>query len=57
MTLYRMLIDTISFIFIVCCYLLVASTIFTMLFQDTDLSESYGTLSLSFRTLFTALTG
>lgn len=57
MTLYRMLIDTISFIFIVCCYLLITSTIFTMLFQDTDMSESYGSLSMSYRTLFTALTG
>jgi hypothetical protein len=56
MTLVRMLIDTLSFIFLVCCYLLIAATIFTMLFQ-TDMPDSYGTLSLSYRTLFTALTG
>jgi len=51
-----MLYDTISFIFIVVCYLLIASTIFTMLFQD-NLPEFYGSLSLSYRTLFNCIIG
>lgn len=32
-TLKRMLQDTMSFIFLTCCYFLVMSTIFTLLFQ------------------------
>lgn len=56
MTLVKMLYDSISFIFIVSCYLLVASTIFTMLFQE-DMPVKYGSLSMSFRTLFDALIG
>lgn len=51
-----MILDTVSFVFIVCCYLLLVATIFTTLFQ-TDMPEQYGQLSLTIRTLFDALIG
>lgn len=56
MTLIRMLVDTISFVFIVVCYLLLVSTIYTILFEEA-MPEEYGTLSLSYRTLFDTLIG
>jgi hypothetical protein len=55
MTLGKMLKDTMSFIFLVCCYMIVAATVFTTLFENADPSE-YGTLSLSVTTLFSAMT-
>lgn len=51
MTLIEMLKDTISFMFIMCCYLLLAATIFTTLFQGPA-PEKYGSMSLCFRTIF-----
>ena len=56
LTLLRMLYDTLGFIFILCCYMVLAATIFTTLFQST-LPEYYGELSLSLRTLFDAFIG
>lgn len=55
-TLKRMLIDTMSFIFLSCCYFLIMSTIFTLLFQVPD-PDDYGTLGISFKTLFIAFIG
>lgn len=43
--------DTISFMFIMTCYLLIAATIFSTLFRVQD-QEKYGSLPLSFRTMF-----
>mmetsp|Transcript_45393 Transcript_45393/g.33176 ORF Transcript_45393/g.33176 Transcript_45393/m.33176 type:complete len:312 (+) Transcript_45393:2391-3326(+) len=56
MTLIRMLLDCLAFIFVFLCYLMLASTIFTILFQSVE-EESYGSLSLSCQTLFTSFIG
>ena len=56
MTLLRMLIDAMAFVFIFICYLLIVTTIFTTVFQTVDPDE-YGSLSLSFLTLYTAFIG
>lgn len=56
MTLIRMLYDTLAFIFVVFCYLIIATTIFTLLFGN-DNPESYGTLSLALRTVENAMIG
>jgi len=64
MTLYRMLHDTLSFIFIVSCYLLLSATVFTTLFNNVQTTDEFGewvqvdeytTYSNSLRTLFKAL--
>jgi hypothetical protein len=51
MTLLEMLKDTVSFMFIMLCYLLLVATIFTTLFQGPA-PEKYGSMSLCFRTMF-----
>ena len=51
MTLIRMLWDTISFMFIMICYLLISSSVFTTLFQGPA-PEFYGSMTLSLRTMF-----
>jgi hypothetical protein len=51
MTLMRMLKDTFSFLFIIICYLLLMSTIFTTIYQGID-EVRYGSMSTTFRTLF-----
>lgn len=56
MTLVRMIQDTVSFMFIVCCFLLISSSIFTTLFQGAA-PEMYGSMTLSLRTLFDAMLG
>ena len=56
MTLLRMIIDTMSFIFILGCDMILAATVFTTLFQTT-MPNNYGELSLSIRTLFDAFMG
>jgi len=53
LTLVEMVGDTVSFLSLIGCYFLVQASIFTTLFQDTD-PPSYGTMILSFRTLFDA---
>lgn len=51
MTLIQMLRDTISFMFIMASYLLLAASIFSTLFQAQD-QDKYGSFSTSFRTMF-----
>jgi hypothetical protein len=53
LTLIEMIGNTLSFICLIFCYILVQASIFTTLYQDT-LPANYGTLILSFRTLFDA---
>jgi len=55
-TLYRMMIDTVSFIFIVGCYFTLVSTMFITLFSHVDI-EKYGKFSSSARSLFDAMLG
>ena len=53
LTLVEMVGDTLSFLLLIGWYILVQASIFTTLFQDT-LPKNYGTMILSFRTLFDA---
>lgn len=53
LTLFEMLYDTLSFIFIVICYLVIVASVFTTLFQDVN-PTYYGGLTVSTRTLFDA---
>ena len=46
-----MIIDTLSFLFISLCYMLLASTVAATLFRKPS-PERYGSVPLSFRTLF-----
>lgn len=48
--------DTLSFMFIVCCFILIMASVFTTLYQDTN-ADKYGGLALSVRTLFDAAIG
>ena len=44
MTLFRMIFDTLNFIFVVCCYLAIMSTVFSTLFgslNDFEGGEQY----------------
>ncbi len=52
LTLVEMIGDTLSFMIIVCCFIIIMASIFTTLFQDTD--PRYASLSLSVRMLFDA---
>jgi hypothetical protein len=56
LTLIEMIIDTINFIVIITCILIIMASIFTTVFQDTD-PTYYGNLFKSFRTLFDATLG
>ena len=51
LTLYEMLSDTLSFIFIVVCYLVIVASVFTTLYQDVYPAK-FGGLALSMRTLY-----
>lgn len=51
---FEMLTDTLSFIFIVVCYLVIIGSVFTTLYQDTNPSK-FGGLALSVRTLYDGL--
>ena len=51
LTLIEMVEDTISFIFIVSCFIIIMSSIFTTLYQDIN-PDKYGQLTLTIRTLF-----
>lgn len=53
LTLVEMIGDTLSYLLLMVCYILVQASIFTTLYQDT-LPANYGTIILSFRTLFDA---
>ncbi len=56
LTLIAMIGDTLSFTFIVCCFILIMASIFTTLYQDTN-PEKYGGLALTVRALFDASIG
>ena len=46
MTLIRMISDTLAFIFILCCYMILAATVFTTLFSK-PMPDSYGEMTTS----------
>ena len=48
--------DTLSFMFIVCCFILIMASVFTTLYQDTN-PDKYGGLALTVRSLFDAAIG
>lgn len=50
LTLIGMIKDTVPFMFIVACYILIMSAVFTTLFQDVN--SNYKTITYSARTLF-----
>lgn len=56
LTLFRMINDAVSFIFIVMCYLLISATIFTTLFENIDQAD-YGGLAITVRMLYDAMLG
>ena len=56
MTLVQMLYDTLSFIFLVACYMIIATTVFTTLFSNAD-SDNYGYIAVAMRTLYDAFIG
>jgi hypothetical protein len=56
LTLLAMVGDTLSFMFIVCCFILIMASIFTTLFQDVNPAE-YGGLAITVRYLFDAALG
>eukprot|EP00347_Sterkiella_histriomuscorum_P022855 403336899 len=51
LTIWEMLADTLSFIFIVICYFVVVASVFTTLYQDTN-PDKFGGLAISARTLY-----
>jgi len=51
LTLVAMVTDTLAFILIFACFLIIMSSVFTTLYQDYNVSK-YGDLGKSFRTLF-----
>jgi hypothetical protein len=51
LTLMAMITDTLAFILIVACFLIIMSSVFTTLYQDYN-TDKYGDLSTTFRTLF-----
>lgn len=53
MMIYEMIAETIAFIFIVICYLLLVASIFTTLYQDVN-PNKFGGMALSLWTLFNA---
>lgn len=53
LTIYEMLADTISFMFVVLCYFVVVTSVFTTLFQDIN-PNKFGSLPLTARVLFDA---
>ena len=53
LTLVAMIWDTISFMFIVCCFILIMASVFTTLYQDVN-PDKFAGLALTVRTLFNA---
>ena len=53
LTIIEMVEDTISFLFIVSCFIIIMSSIFTTLYQDIN-PERFGSLTVTVRTLFDA---
>ena len=56
LTFVSMVVDTLSFMFIVISYLIVAAAIFTTLFQDIN-TPLYGNFTISLRSMFDGLMG
>ena len=56
LTLLAMIGDTVSFMFITSCFILIMASIFTTLYQDTNPAK-FGGLALSVRALFDATIG
>ena len=56
LTIYEMLADTLSFIFIVVCYLLIVASVFTTLYQDVNASK-FGGMAISLKTLYDGAMG
>ena len=54
LTLIEMIEDTISFIFIVSCYTIIMTSIFTTFYHDVN-PERFGSLTTTIRTLFDAM--
>lgn len=54
LTLIEMVEDTLSFIFIVSCYIVIMTSIFTTFYQDVN-PEKFGSLTTTIRTLFDAM--
>jgi len=54
LTLVAMLLDTLGFILLAMCYLLIISTVFTTLFQDIN-PDSFSNLAITARTLYDAI--
>jgi len=54
LTLIAMLLDTLGFIMLAACYLLIMASVFTTLYQDIK-TENYGNILLSCRTMFDAI--
>ena len=48
--------DTLAFMFIVCCFILIVASVFTTLYQDTN-PDKYGGLGITARYLFDAAIG
>ncbi|CDW78613.1 UNKNOWN [Stylonychia lemnae] len=51
LTIWEMLADTLSFIFIVVCYFVITASVFTTLYQDLN-PDKFGGLAISLRTLY-----
>lgn len=56
LTLVAMIDDTLGFMFIVSCFILIMASLFTTLYQDTE-PDMYGGLGVTIRTLFDAALG
>jgi len=56
LTIQEMLTDTLSFVFIVICYLLIVGSVFTTLYQDVN-SDKFGGMAASLRSLYNAAMG
>ncbi len=54
--LFAMIGDTMAFMFIMCCFILIMSSIFTTLYQDVN-PDKFGGLTTSARQLFDAAIG
>lgn len=56
LTLVAMIGDTLSFLFLACCFILICASVFTTLYQEAQPSK-FNNLTLTIRTLYDALLG
>lgn len=56
LTLVAMIGDTLSFLFLVCCFILITASVFTTLYQESS-PEKFNNLTLTIRTLYDAALG